>query len=90
MIQVETYDKMVDYDTLVNDIAARVAKLVAGDKLDPEMVSQRKAFALFGRANVERWRRNGRVSPCFRPGKVEYRVSDLRLLQRTEQDYFDR
>jgi hypothetical protein len=24
-----------------------------------------------------------------RPGKVEYRTADLRLLQRTTQDYFD-
>ena len=44
---------------------------------------------MFGRRNVERWRRQGKVTYYKRPGKVEYRTADLRLLQRTVQDYFD-
>ena len=42
-----------------------------------------------GRRNVERWKRQGKVVSYKRPGKVEYRTADLRLLQRTTQDYFD-
>ena len=57
---------------------------------DPETVSQRKAYTIFGRANVDRWRREGRIHPCKRPGKVEYCMADLRLLQATQQDYFKR
>lgn len=90
MTEIMTTDKSVTYDKFVNDIAARVAKLVIDAQQDPETISQRKAFAIFGRANVERWRRNGKVTFHKSPGKVEYRTSDLRLLQRTQQDYFTR
>lgn len=70
-------------------MAARVVKLLKSDKDDPEFISQRKAYEMFGRRNVERWRRQGKVQCYKRPGKVEYRTADLRLLQRTVQDYFD-
>lgn len=80
-------DKSVKYSTFVDDVAARVVALLKKDNNDPDYISQRKAFEIFGRRNVERWRRLGRVKPSKRPGKVEYKTSDLRLLQRTEQDY---
>lgn len=82
-------DKSVPYRVLVDDIAARVVALLKKDQSDPEFISQRRAFDIFGRRNVERWRRLGKVKPCKRPGKLEYRTSDLRLLQRTEQDYLN-
>lgn len=82
-------DHLIPYDTFLNDLAARVVKLLKQDKDDPEFISQRKAYDMFGRRNVERWRRQGKVQCYKRPGKVEYRTADLRLLQRTAQDYFD-
>lgn len=82
-------DKSVPYGVFVKDVAAEVVHLLKKDDADPDYVSQRKAFEMFGRRNVERWRRKGEVSPCKRPGKVEYRTADLRLLQRTQQDYLD-
>ena len=82
-------DHLIPYDTFLNDLAARVVKLLKSDKDDPEFISQRKAYEMFGRWNVERWRRQGKVQCYKRPGKVEYRTADLRLLQRTVQDYFD-
>lgn len=81
-------DKSAPYGVFVKDVAAEVAVLLQQFKDDPEYISQNKAFAIFGRANVERWRRQGKVTPCKRPGKLEYRTADLRLLQRTQQDYF--
>lgn len=81
-------DKSVPYGVFVKDVAAEVVHLLKKDGADPDYVSQRKAFEMFGRRNVERWRRQGKVSPCKRPGKMEYRTADLRLLQRTQQDYF--
>ena len=42
---------------------------------------------MFGRGNVERWRKQGKVTAYKRPGKVEYQTADLRLLQRIQQDY---
>lgn len=84
----QVLDRLIPYDTFLNDLAARIVKMMKADNNDPEFVSQRKAYELFGRRNVERWKRQGKIESCKRPGKVEYRTSDLRLLQRTTQDYF--
>lgn len=81
-------DKSVPYGVFVKDVAAEVVNLLKKDEADPEYISQRKAYEIFGRRNIERWRRQGKVRPCKRPGKLEYRTADLRLLQRTQQDYF--
>lgn len=83
-------DRSVSYDTFMDDLTARIVNRLRMTAGDPETVSQRKAYAIFGRANVDRWRRERRVQPCKRPGKVEYRMADLRLLQQTQQDYFKR
>lgn len=82
-------DRLIPYDIFLNDLAARIVKLLKTDHDDPEFISQRKAYELFGRRNVERWKRQGKVVSYKRPGKVEYRTADLRLLQRTVQDYFE-
>ena len=81
-------DRLIPYDTFLNDIASRVVRLLKNDADDPEFVSQRKAYEMFGRRNVERWKRLGMVQSFKRPGKVEYRTADLRLLPRQSQDYF--
>ena len=81
-------DKSIPYGVFVKDLAAEIVNLLKKDKTDPEYVSQRQAFAIFGRTNVERWRRQGKATPCKRPGKLEYCTAELRLLQRTQQDYF--
>lgn len=87
MLHLEFLDKTVSYETFMQDLAARLARLMKSDFADPEYISQRKAYSIFGRGNVDRWRRIGKVKPFKRPGKVEYFTADLRLLQRTEQDY---
>lgn len=82
-------DHLIPYETFLNDLSSRIVRQLKADKDDPEFISQRKAYELFGRRNVERWKRQGKVVSYKRPGKVEYRTADLRLLQRTTQDYFD-
>lgn len=86
-VYIQFPDKLVSYETFMSDLSARVARMMKSDVTDPEYISQRKAYAAFGRRNVERWKRNGKIQPYKRPGKIEYRMADLRLLQRTEQDY---
>ncbi len=81
-------DHLIPYDKFLTDVATRVVKMLKSDSNDPEFISQRKAYEMFGRSNVERWRKQGKVQPYQRPGKLEYRTADLRLLQRTVQDYF--
>ena len=90
MTLIQFPDRCVSYDTFMDDLSARIVHNILRAESDPETVSQRQAYAIFGRANVDRWRREGRVQPCKRPGKVEYRMADLRLLQQTQQDYFKR
>lgn len=86
-MQIVFSDKVVTYDTFMNDLAARITSFLQNDKNEPEMISQRQAYKTFGRKNVERWRRAGKIQPYVRPGKTEYETAQLRLLQRTEQDY---
>lgn len=81
-------DHLIPYETFLDDIAARVVKYLKDDAKDPEFVSQRMAYKMFGRRNVERWRKQGKVEPCKRPGRLEYKTAELRLLQRVKQDYF--
>ena len=75
-------DHLIPYETFLNDLSSRIVRQLKADKDDPEFISQRKAYELFGRRNVERWKRQGKVVTYKRPGKVEYRTADLRLLQR--------
>ena len=86
MLQIQFSDRMVSYETFINDIASKVVELV--NRNDPETVSQRKAYAIFGRGNVDRWRRKGLLKTCKRPGNVEYSMMELRKLQARPQDYF--
>lgn len=88
-VYIQFPDRNVSYESFMTDLTARLARVIKSDAADPEYVSQRTAYSIFGRKNVDRWRRTGKVSPCKRPGKVEYRMADLRLIQRTEQDYLD-
>lgn len=81
-------DRLVSYDAFLEDLANRVVFKMQQAQRDPKYLSQRQAYAVFGRGNVDRWRREGKVKPCKRPGKVEYCTADLRILQSKQQDYF--
>lgn len=89
MTFIQFADKSVPYDVFIRDVAAEVVHLLKIDEADPEYISQRKAYKIFGRRNVEQWRRQGKISPCKRPGRLEYQTATLRLLQRRQQDYLD-
>ena len=91
MLQLMFADKCVTYETFINDLATALApKLKELEENPSDIISQSKAFKLFGQGNVLRWRQKGMLKPVSkRPGKIEYRISDLRLLQQRPQDYFD-
>lgn len=90
MMQIQFPDKMVTYDTFINDLAARITAMIKADAKNnlPHKISQREAFRLFGQGNVLRWRRQGKIEPCKRPGKIEYDTARLIELHNTVQDYF--
>lgn len=87
MITVQFLDKQVSYETFVKDLAARMVSMIKEQNNDPEYMSQRQAYRTFGRANVQRWLAQGKVTPHKRPGKVEYKTCELRTLQQVQQDY---
>lgn len=82
-MNIQFVDKCVPYRVFVRDVAAQLAYNLRQDSADPEYISQRQAFTIFGRRQVERWRDTGLVSPLRRMQRLEYRTADLRLLQRT-------
>ena len=77
-----TFDQFVD--TLATKVALRIHQVEKG-QLE---VSQAEAFRLFGRADVERWIRNGKLHPVrISPGKKRYRLVDLQKLANVQQNY---
>lgn len=87
-LQIQFSDKVVSYDTFLTDLASRVVQMIKEDKDDPEYISQRQAFKMFGKGNVLRWDGKGFLTTRKRPGKIEYQMTELRRQQRIEQDYF--
>lgn len=80
-------DKVVSYDTFMNDLVSRIVSEVEKRKSEPEIISKRKAYEMFGRANVDRWMTEGKLAIRKRPGKVELLTAELRRCQAVEQDY---
>ena len=77
-------DKCVPYEVFVKDLAREIVALMPSD-----IVSQNKAFKLFGEGNVRRWVKEEKLVPVSkRPGKIEYRIFDLKRLQERQQDYY--
>jgi hypothetical protein len=88
VLQLQFADRMVTYDTFLDDLADRLHARMNEARKYPEFISQRQAWKIFGRNNVTRWRNTGKIEPCKRPGKVEYCVAELQALQKVKQDYF--
>ena len=63
-------DHLIPYETFLNDLSSRIVRQLKADKDDPEFISQRKAYDMFGRRNVERWKRQGKVVSSEETGKV--------------------
>lgn len=91
MLQLLFDDKCVNYETFIRDLSsALVPMLVEVLRSKSGILSQRQAYKRYGEANVKRWKRTGALVPLsIRPGKVEYRITDLQRLQARFQDYFD-
>ena len=79
----------VTYERFINDLATKLADVMKSRAEMPEYICQRQAFRLFGRANVERWRRSGKLTPHRRLRKVEYRIAELYALSARQQDYYN-
>lgn len=88
MMQIQFPDRMVTYDVFMSDLASRIAEKLLCIREQTEVISQRAAYREYGKPNVQRWLRQGKLHPCKRIGKVEYSTAELRMAQSNQQDYF--
>ena len=85
MVQIILDEDRGAYEAFIAKLTDALApKLVAMMKKTPQTVcSQREAYRRYGTGNVRRW-----VKFAKRPGKIEYKISDLKTLFNQQQDYF--
>ena len=84
-------DKTVSYDQFVTDLATRIALKIHQVEKGQLEISQAKAFKMFGRADVERWIKNGKLKPCrVSPGKKRFKLIDLQKLACSTKLHFVR
>ena len=81
-------DKSVTFAQFVDFLATKVALRIHQIEKGETAVSQAQAYKLFGRADVERWIRNGKLHPVrISPGKKRFSLVDLQKLANIQQNY---
>ena len=71
-------------DLLATKVALRMHQVGKGQM----EISQAQAYRLFGRADVERWKKSGKLQPCrISSGKKRYRLVDLQELASVQQNF---
>lgn len=81
-------DQTVTYEQFVNELATRIALKIHQVEKGQLEISQAKAFKMYGRADVERWVKSGKLQPSrISPGKKRYRLIDLQELADIQQNY---
>ena len=81
-------DQTVTYEQFVNELATRIALKIHQVEKGQLEISQAKAFKMYGRADVERWVKSGKLQPSrISPGKKRYRLIDLQKLADIHQNY---
>lgn len=91
-VQIQFADKMVSLDTFLSAIRNVVQEEISKAVGKRQFITQAKAFDTFGRRNVERWVKEGKVKVFGRGknGKItryEYRLSELEACACQVQDY---
>ena len=81
-------DGTVTYEQFVNDLATRItSKMHQAENLEKE-ISKAKAYKMFGRADVDRWIKGGKIYPSrISPGITRYKLVDLQKLASVKQNY---
>ena len=81
-------DQTVTYEQFVNELATRIALKIHQVEKGQLEISQAKAFKMYGRADVERWVKSGKLQLSrISPGKKRYRLIDLQKLADIQQNY---
>ena len=81
-------DLTVTFEQFVDLLATKVALRIHQVEKGQLEISQAQAYRLFGRADVDRWVKNGKLKPVrISPGKKRYRLVDLQELATIQQNY---
>ena len=81
-------DKSVTYDHFTSDLATKIALKMYQIEKGKLEISQSQAFKMFGRADVERWIKSGKLQPSrISPGKKRLKLVDLQKLANIQQNY---
>ncbi|MBR0526851.1 MAG: hypothetical protein IJJ98_09180 [Prevotella sp.] len=81
-------DQTVSFDQFVDKLATKVALRIHQIEKGQFEVSQTQAYKMFGKADVLRWIKNGKLEPVrISPGKKRYRLVDLQQLASIQQNY---
>lgn len=81
-------DKSVTYDHFTSDLATKIALKMYQIEKGKLEISQSQAFKMFGRADVERWIKSGKLQPSrISPGKKRFKLVDLQKLANIQQNY---
>ena len=81
-------DQSVTFEQFVDVFATKVALRIHQVEKGQLEVSQAQAFKMYGRADVERWIKSGKLQPVrISPGKKRYRLVDLQKLANIQQNY---
>lgn len=81
-------DKSVTLSQFLDGLATQLAiKMVQVEKGTLE-ITQAKAYKMFGRGDVDRWKKSGKLKPVrVSPGKIRYKLIDLQKLSKIQQNY---
>lgn len=81
-------DHTVSFEQFVDSLATKVALRMHQIEKGQFEISQRQAYKMFGKSDVQRWIKNGKLEPVrISPGKKRYRLIDLQQLANIQQNY---
>ena len=84
----EFINKSVTFEQFVDVLATNVALRIHQIEKGQLEISQAQAYKLFGRADVERWVKSGKIEPVrISPGKKRFKLVDLQMLANVQQNY---
>ena len=84
----EFINKPVTFEQFVDVLATKVALRIHQIEKGQLEISQAQAYKLFGRADVERWVKSGKIEPVrISPGKKRFKLVDLQMLANVQQNY---
>ena len=84
----EFINKSVTFEQFVDVLATKVALRIHQIEKGQLEIRQAQAYKLFGRADVERWVKSGKIEPVrISPGKKRFKLVDLQMLANVQQNY---